>query len=123
MYPSFVRNAVCICGSARTSPHNFAFLEGPKAALLNSVDYADEGYKTNGVWPERGLRAFGRAYCAWAFSQAWYRERVWEKEMGFKTVEEQIRAWEESMVGWDPEDLLVKARMLVMPARTDQYFP
>lgn len=149
MYPSFVKNAVVICGSARTSAHNYAFLEGPKAALLNSVDYADGGYKANGVKPLRGLRAFGRAYCAWLTSGAWFREGLWETALGFESVEGYIegtmeRAFEE----WDAEDVLVLARMwqgadvgctradgsyekamrgiearvLVMPGRTDQYF-
>lgn len=149
MYPSFVKNAVVICGSARTSAHNYAFLEGPKAALLNSVDYADGKYKVNGVKPLRGLRAFGRAYCAWLTSGAWFRERLWEKALGFGSVEEYIaNTMEKTFEEWDAEDVLVLARMwqrgdvgctrddgsyekalegiqarvLVMPGRTDQYF-
>jgi len=150
MYPDFVKVSVPICGSARTSPHNWAFIEGPKAALLNSVDYADGAYRANGVKPVRGLHAFGRAYCAWAMSAAWFREEAWKKQLGFKTLEEfMVAEWEESFESWDAEDLLVLARMwqagdvgslredgdytkaledirakvLVMPARTDQYFP
>ncbi|CAD6570153.1 MAG: hypothetical protein ASARMPRED_003509 [Alectoria sarmentosa] len=149
MYPSFVNNAVVICGSARTSGHNYAFLEGPKTALLNSTDYADGEYKVKGITPLRGLRAFGRAYCAWLTSGAWFRERQWEKSLGYGSVEEYIandmeKAFEES----DAEDVLILARMwqagdvgltrddgsyekalegiearvLVMPGRTDQYF-
>ena len=149
MYPSFVKNAVVICGSARTSGHNYAFLEGPKTALLNSTDYADGEYKAKGITPLRGLRAFGRTYCAWLTSGAWFRERQWEKSLGYKSVEEYIangmeKAFEES----DAEDVLILARMwqagdvgltrddgsyekalegiearvLVMPGRTDQYF-
>ena len=150
MYPDFVKSAVAICGSARTSPHNWAFLEGPKAALTNSVDYADSAYRTQCVKPVRGLHAFGRAYCAWAMSAAWFREKVWQTKLGFKTVDDFMKSqWEGSFESWDAEDLLVLARMwqaadvgalrddgdfekalasikpkmLVMPARTDQYFP
>ena len=149
MYPYFVRNAVVICGSARTSPHNYAFLEGPKTALVNSVDYADGGYRAKGIKPLRGLRAFERAYCAWLTSTAWFRERMWEKKLGYTTVEEYITASEKGFDDWDAEDVLnlarmwqagdvgvlrkdgdytkaledVKARVLVMPSRTDQYFP
>ena len=149
MYPDFVKNAVVVCGSAKTSGHNYAFLEGPKAALLNSVDYADGAYKTRGVRPSRGLHAFGRAYCAWALSAAWFREKGWQK-LGVDSVEKFIDMWAEgAFVSWDPEDVLVlarmwqagdvgalrgdgdykksladiKARILVMPSRTDQYFP
>ena len=150
MYPDFMKVAVPICGSARTSPHNYAFLEGPKGALLNSVDYADGEYKTKGTKPERGLAAFGRAYCAWAMSATWFREKLWQTKLGHASVEEFIKAdWETAFTTWDAEDVLIlarmwqagdvgtlrkdgnfekalgdiKARVLVMPARTDQYFP
>ncbi|CAF9925169.1 hypothetical protein IMSHALPRED_006405 [Imshaugia aleurites] len=149
MYPSFVKHAVVICGSARTSGHNYAFLEGPKAALLNSADYADGEYGAKGIKPLRGLRAFGRAYCAWLTSGAWYRERQWEKSLGFASVETYIaNTMEKAFEEWDAEDVLILARMwqagdvgltredgsyekalegiearvLVMPGRTDQYF-
>ena len=65
MYPDFVKNAIAICTAARTSLHNYQFLEGPKAALKNSIDYEDGKYKAKGVKPLRGLHAFGRAYSAW----------------------------------------------------------
>src|SRR5271154_3909459 len=39
MYPDFVKKVVPICGSARTSPHNYAFLEGPIGGLTNAIDY------------------------------------------------------------------------------------
>lgn len=148
MYPTYVHNAVVICGSARTSGHNYAFIEGPKAALLNSIDYAD--YKANSdTQPLRGLRAFGRVYCAWLTSGAWFRERQWEKALGYGSVEEYIAAtMEKSFEDWHPEDVLILARMwqagdvgvtrddgsyeealraiqarvLVMPGQTDQYF-
>ena len=148
MHPAFVKTAVVICGSARTSGHNYAFLEGPKSALLNSTDYADSEYKAHGVTPTRGLEAFGRAYCAWLTSAAWYREKLWEKALGYKSVEEYIKGGPaKSFQHWDADDLLIlarqwqagdiskvrgesfedalgqiKARLLVMPSRTDQYF-
>lgn len=153
MYPSFADNIIPICGSARTSPHNWAFLEGPKSALLHSTDYADGKYRQQGVKPLRGLHAFGRAYCAWAMSAAWFRQKLWGKVeggMGFESLEAFMQgAWEKAFEEWDAEDLLVLARMwqkgdvgglggaggleralgeveakvLVMPCRTDQYFP
>ncbi|KAL8753364.1 MAG: hypothetical protein Q9184_005444 [Pyrenodesmia sp. 2 TL-2023] len=149
MYPSFLKYSIPICGSAKTSLHNYAFIEGPKAALTNSVDYADGTYRAKGTKPSRGLRAFGRTYCAWAMSAAWFRERKFES-MGFDNVESFIQAeWEDSFESWDAEDLLILARMwqagdvgktredgdylkalegieakvLVMPSRTDTYFP
>lgn len=161
MYPDYVRNVISICSSARTSGHNYAFLEGPKSALLNSVDFQDGEWKTQGregKRPIRGLKAFGRVYSAWLTSGAWFRQEQW-KGLGFESVEGWIagRA-EKSFEGWDPDDVIilarmwqaadvgkvvddgkggsggsgdawkralgekVKARILVMPSRTDQYF-
>ena len=37
--------------------------------------------------PEAGLRAFERVYAGWAYSQAFYRERL-HRELGFETWEE-----------------------------------
>ncbi len=149
MYPNFMKNAIVTCGSAKTSGHNYTFLEGPKTALVNSVDYADGEYKAKGINPSRGLRAFGRAYCAWLTSGAWFRERLWEKKLGYKSIEDYIKGNSETAFdGWDAEDVLILARMwqagdvgvtredgdytkaletiaarvLVMPSRTDQYF-
>lgn len=149
MYPDFMKFSVPICGSAKTSLHNYAFLEGPKAALINSIDYADGSYRAKGTKPTRGLRAFGRTYCAWAMSAPWFRERKFES-LGFSNVKDYITAnWEDPFESWDAEDLLILARMwqagdvgktredgeylkalesieakvLVMPSRTDTYFP
>ena len=148
-FPDFVENAVCIAGSAKTSWHNWSFLEGPKAALVNSVDFKGGRYDKPAVM---GTRAFGRVYITWARSQAWFRERCWE-QCGCGSLDEYIRRdWEHNGLGsWDANDLLcllhtwqrgdiglyypedgadlpkvlakIKARMLVMPARTDMYFP
>lgn len=43
-----------------------SFLEGPKAALTASKDFDDGHYKSV---PQIGVRAFGRAYSAWAYGQ------------------------------------------------------
>ena len=148
MYPDYVANAVVICGSAKTSGHNIAFLEGPKSALINSVDYEDGKYREKGIKPVRGLRAFERAYRAWLHSPEWYREEQWRTSEGHASVAENVDASQDGVLDWDPEDLLVlarmwqagdigvfsedgrfkttlaniKPRMLIMPSRTDQYF-
>lgn len=43
-----------------------SFLEGPKAALVASKDFEDGHYRDP---PQRGIRAFARVYCAWAYGQ------------------------------------------------------
>ncbi|VUC27448.1 unnamed protein product [Clonostachys rosea] len=113
MHPEFVRNAIIICASARTSRHNYQFLEGPKAALVNSIDYI--AYKSNGSGasdnPVRGLRAFGKAYSAWLTSAEWFDRELY-LTLGYRS----FRDWDHHVAGlnydsWNPDDLLAKLRM------------
>lgn len=115
-FPDFMDLAVPFCGSARTSLHNQVFLEGPKSALLaakgaasggvcrgettaaagtSSADAGAGGYRG---WTaeerDKGLRALGRVYAGWGFSQAFYRERVYET-LGYENLEDfMVRFWE-----------------------------
>ena len=147
LFPDMVQRIAPWCGSARTAPHNFVFLEGVKAALC-----ADDAW--NGGWydrpPAKGLRAMARVYAGWAPSQAFYRERVY-LSLGFSSLEDYlVSAWEGRYLQQDANDILamihtwqngdishnpiyqgdflkalgsIKAKALVMPSRTDQYFP
>lgn len=147
MFPTMVERIAPWCGSARTSRHNYVFLEGVKAALKadgtwNGGEYTDQ--------PANGIRAAARVYAGWGPSQAFYREKAYE-DLGFSSVEEYIvAAWEERFLTIDANDFLamvatwqtgdisasptfqgdfpkalgaIKARALVMPSQTDQYFP
>lgn len=151
MYPQMLRNAVIICSSAKTSLHNYQFLEGPKAALSHSIDYNDIAMRSQGGVALRGLHAFSRAYSAWLTSAEWFEQRLFERQ-GFKTLEEWSKAGEEGYEDWHPDNLLVMlgmwqrsdigvalesdstkvpieqalqsltTRILLMPCQTDQYF-
>lgn len=114
----FVKAAIAICSSARTSGHNYAFLDGPIGALIESKDYDGGKYKASGVVPVHGLRAFERAYTAWMHSAEWYEQELWRK-MGAQSVAGYTRPWDVEEGGeadyvkeeWDPEDVLALARM------------
>ena len=41
LYPNMVKRIAPFCGSARTSVHNFVFLEGPKSALMADADFKE----------------------------------------------------------------------------------
>src|SRR4029078_11318589 len=86
-YPHRVAAIAPICGSARTSPHNFVFLEGLKAALT-----ADAAF--NGGWydapPVKGLIAFARVYDGWGHSQDFYRDHEYRK-MGLQSIDDVLR--------------------------------
>ena len=145
-YPEMVDAILPFCASARTSPHNQVFLEGVKAALTADAAYAGGDYAAP---PEAGLRAFGRVYAGWAYSQTFYRERL-HRELGFETWEELLLDWERDHLEWDANDLLAKlrtwqsgdisaneryrgdfaralgairARAILVPCTTDLYFP
>lgn len=145
-YPDMVDAIMPFCASARTSIHNVVFLEGVKAALqadgvFNGGDYSEP--------PVAGLKAFGRVYAGWAFSQAFYREHLY-RELGFETAEDLLADWERDHLNWDANDLLAKlwtwqhgdisaneryagvfedalaaisARAILIPCSTDLYFP
>lgn len=72
--PDRVARLVTFCGTARTTPHNKVFLEGVLAALA-----ADPRYGT-GDAPVDGLRAAGRVYAGWAYSQPWIKRQGWRAE-------------------------------------------
>lgn len=151
MYPDYVEKFIAICGSARTSPHNQCFLEGPKAALVASKDFDNGHYKSN---PDIGIRAFGRVYSAWAYGQTWFRQYGHLYDGKYSSLEDFLRAdWEGGFLEWDANDLLtllrtwqtgdvstvassngegsnfagclagIKAKGLIMPCKTDLYFP
>ena len=147
LYPEMVERIVPICGSARTSRHNFVFLEGVKAAITTDADWAGGSY---GKPPLKGLRTMGRVYAGWAVSQAFYREEVY-LQLGYGSLEDYlVDFWEARRVNADANDLLamiwtwqnadisnnqvyggdfgkalgaIKAKAIVMPGRTDLYFP
>ena len=147
LYPGQVRRIAPICGSARTSRHNFVFLEGVKAALTG-----DPAWRDGWFWehPVRGLRAMGRVYAGWALSQAFYREHGWHR-LGYSSLEDfLVHNWEGNFLRRDGNNLLamlwswqhadisandryrgdleaalgaITARALIMPCRHDLYFP
>ena len=60
-------------GSARTSRHNWLFLEGCKAALIIDAAFAEGDYAAP---PVRGIRTFASVYAGWAWSQTFFRQRL-----------------------------------------------
>ncbi|HZS81618.1 MAG TPA: alpha/beta fold hydrolase [Stellaceae bacterium] len=146
LFPEMVERIAPVCGSAKTSPHNFVFLEGVKAALTADPAWQDGWFATK---PVRGLRAMGRVYAGWGLSQDFYREELWRK-IGYSSLEDFLIAnWEGSFGRRDANDLLamlwtwqhadisanelyrgdlkkalgaIRARALVMPSETDLYF-
>ncbi|KAH7406856.1 homoserine acetyltransferase family protein [Phaeosphaeria sp. MPI-PUGE-AT-0046c] len=100
---------------------------------------------------EIGLKALARVYAGWGFSQAFYREKLYATVLGYKDVEDfMVNFWEAWALSKDPENMLcmahtwqvadvsaqepyngdfgaamrgIKAKALVLPCKTDLYFP
>ncbi len=103
-YPDMVEAILPFCGSARTSPHNWVFLEGVKAALTADSEFNQGRYSHP---PVKGLKAFGRVYAGWAYSQTFYRDGLY-KQLGFDSPEALLMDWENDHLNWDANDLLAK---------------
>lgn len=103
-YPNMVSAILPFCASAKTAEHNWVFLEGVKAALQADASYDDGNYKTT---PVKGLKAFARVYAGWAFSQTFFREKLY-RQKGFDTAEQLLQDWEQDHLEWDANDLLCK---------------
>ena len=104
-FPDIVNAILPFCSSAKTSPHNFVFLEGVKAALCADQKWKEGNYVSP---PVNGLKAFARIYAGWAFSQTFYREKLYKK-LGFNTIEDLLVNWENDHIeNWDANNLLAK---------------
>ena len=102
LFPERVENLLAVCGSARTSPHNWVFLEGVKAALLADPEFCDGRYERP---PLRGLAAFGRVYAGWAYSQEFFRAALY-RELGYRDPAALLEGWAADHAAWDANDLL-----------------
>jgi homoserine O-acetyltransferase len=137
--PGRVKRLACFCGTARTTPHNRVFLESLLAALE-----ADPAYRAGGK-PLMGLRAAGRIYAGWAYSQPWLKREGW-RETGHASLDDWlVRTWDGPYTARDAGDVTamwrtwiandvadggdlaaalgrITARTLVATAETDLYF-
>ena len=146
-YPDYVKAILPFCASAKTSPHNYVFLEGIKAALCADQNWNNGDYSSP---PVAGLKAFARVYAGWAFSQTFYRKSLF-KEIGYDSLEGLLLDWEQDHANnWDANNLLskldtwqtsdisvgpiyngdiemalnaIKAKTILMPCMHDLYFP
>ncbi|MCT0218730.1 alpha/beta fold hydrolase [Synechococcus sp. CS-1329] len=101
--PQRVERICCLCGTARTTPHNRLFLLSLRQAL--TADPAWNGQRFTAP-PEQGLRSFALIYASWAASQAYYRDGH-HTALGFTSVEEYVeQSWLPAYRRHDPRDLL-----------------
>ena len=149
LFPSMVGAIAPICGSSKTSTHNWLFLEGIKRALVADAAWSNGDYVEP---PENGLRAFTTVYASWALSQTGYREGVHLTLAGqnFDSMTEFLEFFHGIFARHDANDLLgmlntwqladvgkhknfggdwrkalssIVCPAIVLPSKTDLYFP
>lgn len=148
MRPGFVKNAVVICGSARTSHYAHMLLDGPATALISSAGYTTEKTGELNIGTTDKAHAYGKVICAWWTSPTWFKDELFKTVLGFETIRDFMDSCESSFNSWNATDLLclvkmwqlgdiaalmedrdyekalenIEARVLVIVSRTDCYF-
>ncbi|MEO1207498.1 MAG: alpha/beta fold hydrolase [Pseudomonadota bacterium] len=145
-YPAMVPKLACLCGTAKTTEHNRVFLESLRAAIVADQSFQGGHYDSG---PSAGLRATGRIYAGWAYSQAWYRARLY-RELGYDTLDAfLVEYWDALFEKRDANNIMsmtwtwiqndisandtfkgdfaaalraIEAETLLMPCATDLYF-
>lgn len=144
-YPDFVERICCICGSAKTTPHNWVYLNGYKT-IMECAEGWDGGKCA--TWPPKLLTAVTALATTMAWSQDWYRESGFES-MGASDLGDFLSTAEGFFAPWVPANLyhqtltwmaadvsahpdfkgdLAKAlsritcRALILPCDADMYF-
>jgi len=148
IFPEMVKRLAPFCGAARCARHNQVFIAGIRAALTADSAWDKGRYAAP---PAQGLRAMARVYAGWGFSQAFFREELDRSQLNFQSLEDyMVGFWESSFLPLDANNLLammwswehadisanplyegdfrralgaIKAKTIVMPSRTDLYFP
>ena len=146
LYPEMVPRLACLCGTAKTAEHNRVFLEAFRAAIVADGNFRDGFYDTP---PLGALRAVGRIYAGWAYSQDWYRTRGYQA-LGFPNLDAFLTDyWDALYEQRDANNLMamtwtwihndisanevfdgdltaalgaITARTLLLPCMTDLYF-
>lgn len=144
-YPDRVHRMLALAGSARTSPHNYVFLASVKGAIIGDPAFADGEYTEQ---PATGLNLMRLIYDGWVLSQDFYRRKLHLSEKYPTTqayldrpfegvprdannVLAQIATWQNADISANErfngnfEEALnaISARSIVMPSRSDLYFP
>lgn len=145
-YPDMMDGLIPFCGSSKTSPNNFVFLEAVRGAIMTDAAWNNGWYETQ---PYKGLRALARVYAGWGLSAKFYWDELW-REYGFTSLEDfLVTYWEGHFLGRDANCLLtlawtwqyanvgntpgfngdlkkalgnIKARLIQMPGHEDRYF-
>ena len=145
VFPDFVKRICSICGTAKTSPHNWLYLNAYRTAIESADGWSDGTVET---WPPALLPVMASIGTTMAWSQDWYRDGG-HLAAGAESPEAFVAAAIGLFESWHPADLhaqtltwmaadvsanetfngdlaaalgAITARALLMPCDTDMYF-
>ena len=147
-YPEIVKAIAPVACSARTSIYNELFLKSNIKAI--KADPAYKGGYYGDVPPLEGMHVMAHIYAGWGMSEEFYRQEVY-KAFGHPTLDDFLADfWQAYFGARDANNLInqmwtwingdisdqpayngdfekalgaIRARAVVMPSSTDQYFP
>ncbi|MDF0546098.1 alpha/beta fold hydrolase [Sphingobium sp. H39-3-25] len=144
-YPAAVERLLALAGSARTSDHNWLFLEQVRNALTSDPEWLSGEYAQPLTL---GLQRMRMLFDGWGVGQGYFRRGLYKaqgyasaqafatRSMGEMRVDAndilaQIGTWQTADASANPKfggDLsaalgAITARTIVMPCATDLYFP
>jgi homoserine O-acetyltransferase len=134
-HPDMVERIAPFCGTAKTTPHNYLFLESARSALVADASWQNGDYAEQ---PAAGVRAFSHVFAAWAVSQPFYKQELY-RQLGFSSLADFLSGFWEQRYGrrdannllamlrkWQTNDVgdlrVIKAKATIMASETDLYF-
>jgi homoserine O-acetyltransferase/O-succinyltransferase len=146
-FPEMVKRAAPIAGTAKTTPHDFLYVETFSEAIRSDPAWRG-GWYSSAEEVHFGLRRHARVWATMGFSTEFYKQEVW-RGLGFSSLEDFLVGFVEgAFLPMDPNDMLcqawkwqrgdvsrhtdgdlaaalgrVKAKTFVMPVDEDMFFP
>ena len=140
----YMDKVVAWCGTARTYPHTWVFLETSILAWKADAAFANGEYRTR---PPAGSAVSAAHWAAWVFSPEWWRRELYKP--AWRNPEAMIKGWATDSAAQDPNNEIsqsrtwqrhnvgdtpefrgnlklalgsIRAEVLFMPCTTDLYF-
>jgi homoserine O-acetyltransferase len=146
-YPHVVKRAAPIAGTAKTTPHDFTFVQLHEDAIRSDPAFRD-GFYTDAREVQLGLRRHAHVWAVMGLCPEFYKLEAWRKA-GYTSLEDfRRRFWEAYFLPMDPNNLLcmawkwrhgdvtkhtngdlaaalarIKAKTFVIPFEGDMFFP
>lgn len=146
-YPDVVKRAAPLAGTAKTTPHDFLYVQTLNEAIMSDEAW-NNGWYTDPHAVHVGLRRQARLWGVMGFCTELFKQEAW-RELGFSSAEDFVVGFAENyFLPMDPNNLLcmawkwqrsdvsrhtggdlkqalarITAKVFVMPIDEDMFFP